>query len=504
MRGKAASSNILNLRNTAVLCLLLFAGASGCKKEPQQVSRKQETATNDKAPLEKREKANEEHVNQLVFDMHLTCAYDLDEEISRYFLRGQDIYCKHPTGYARPGQYPNFHSSKPLRGTICFARIPVVSPHRNFYHLVIDESAGTGTGYDLLYFDQNGDGDLADEKALRALKDPPKALLRQYSSAKLQVCFESFEMTFDFGSSGQHAVEMMTRLIAREHSSELTFFSTKVRRGQIEIGDAKYDVLLGHGDAIGKLFDQPDTVFRLIPKNDPQNPPRWSGATRLNSMHEIDGKLYQFTTTPLGDKLFAQPYEDAFGTFEVGPGGRDVQDVSIQGSFISENIAVAIGDGMEHGRPKPTRSCRLPEGDYVPMSVMLMLDHLQIGISKNDYTDGESFRRVSHDHVYGIMIREDKPYIFDLTNEPNVLFASPKKNKRIKPGDRLDVKAVLVDPQLDILINRIYDTSRKVKKEYTTPDGKKHSFEVSTLLDPKVVIMRANGEKVAEGVMPFG
>ncbi|OHB77906.1 MAG: hypothetical protein A2Z25_23185 [Planctomycetes bacterium RBG_16_55_9] len=79
-----------------------------------------------------------------------------------------------------------------------------------------------------------------------------------------------------------------------------------------------------------------------------------------------------------------------------------------------------------------------------------------------------------------------------------------QKNKRIRLGDNLEVKAVLIDPGLDIMIRRLNDTSQKQKKEYTTPDGQKHSYEISLSLDPKVVITRANGEKVAEGVMPFG
>jgi len=53
----------------------------------------------------------------------------------------------------------------------------------------------------------------------------------------------------------------------------------------------------------------------------------------------------------------------------------------------------------------------------------------------------------------------------------------------------LTVKAVLIDPELDIMIRRLYDTGQKPRR---------------VSLDPKVVITRADGETVAEGVMPFG
>jgi len=63
------------------------------------------------------------------------------------------------------------------------------------------------------------------------------------------------------------------------------------------------------------------------------------------------------------------------------------------------------------------------------------------------------------------------------------VFASPARNHRLKPGEELDVKAVLVDPSLDVMFRRI---------------GRDDSF------NPRVVVRRSNGEIVAEGVMPFG
>jgi len=81
---------------------------------------------------------------------------------------------------------------------------------------------------------------------------------------------------------------------------------------------------------------------------------------------------------------------------------------------------------------------------------------------------------------------------------------SPAKDYRIKPGEQLTVKAVLIDPELDIMIRRLTDTSRKEKQEETTPGGRKRTLWRDVSLDPKVVITRADGQRVAEGVMPFG
>ncbi|HUV63336.1 MAG TPA: hypothetical protein VMW24_05515 [Sedimentisphaerales bacterium] len=498
MRGRTIISRTSAIIGIACVCLLVTLLAFGCKEKTEPTSRtdqKKEVRREDP----KKNVSVEEQTNQLVFDMEEVSVFDLDDEISRDFLRGQTIFRDHQAGRGRPGQYPHFNSAEPIHGMISFAGKPVgQSPPRMYYHLAIDESVGTGTGYDRLYFDRNGDGDLADEKPLMPVKDPPKAVLRQNSSTELQVCFESFEMTFDFGSAGKHALEIMTRLIAYKRSPQLTFFPTKVRRGEIEIGGVKYYALLGYDYSVGHPFDEPGAVFLLIPQSGPEDRPRWSGADQLNSIHAIGGEHYRFATTPLGDKLFVRPYDGELGTFEVGPGGRDIQEVSILGSLRSENTAVAVGDG------KPIRSCRLPEGDYLPAYLTMTLGHLRIDVSNNYHADGKPRGPGSRPDVYGIKIRRDRPYVFDISNKPNVLFASPAKDKRIKLGEELTVRAVLIDPELDIMVRGLDDTSRKEKKEFTTPDGRKHTIERAASLDPKVVITRANGEQVADGVMPFG
>jgi len=55
------------------------------------------------------------------------------------------------------------------------------------------------------------------------------------------------------------------------------------------------------------------------------------------------------------------------------------------------------------------------------------------------------------------------------------------------------------------MIRGLDDTAQKVPREYKDDDGNvTQTVEVNKSLDPKVVITRAGGEIVAEGVMPFG
>ena len=256
--------------------------------------------------------------------------------------------------------------------------------------------------------------------------------------------------------------------------------SGMVRRGEIKIDGTEYDVLLGL---------QPRTDFCLIPKSDPQDYPRWWGADQLNATHAIGGKYYRFAATAKGDKLIVRPYEGQLGTFEVNAGERNIQEMAMQGSLRSEDTAVAVGGEMERGFPKPAKSCRLPVGDYLPAYLTVTFGRLRISVSNNYHADGQDRRPSNRPPIYGIKIREDNSYVFDFSNKPGVMFASPAKDHRVKLGRELKVEAVLIDPELDIMIRRLYDTEQKPRR---------------VSLNPKVVITRADGEKVAEGVMPFG
>jgi hypothetical protein len=103
-------------------------------------------------------------------------------------------------------------------------------------------------------------------------------------------------------------------------------------------------------------------------------------------------------------------------------------------------------------------------------------------------------------------VRKDKPYMLDFSNEPMVVFDQPPKSRTsLKRGEKIKFAAVLIDPELDIMIRGLDDTSVTVEKEYKDSSGKVvHTAKRPKSLDPKVVITRADGEIVAEGVMPFG
>jgi hypothetical protein len=171
-------------------------------------------------------------------------------------------------------------------------------------------------------------------------------------------------------------------------------------------------------------------------------------------------------------------------------------NLSVQGSLEAKELAVPVGGDLEGGSPKAAARCELPVGDYLPNYITVQFGRLRIEISHNYHSDGKPRDRAGRDWVYGMTVRKDQPYVLDFSNKPDVMFASPARDQRYKPGDSIEVKAVLVDPKLDFMIRGLEDTTRPK----ATPESRGSSFS----LDPKVLITRANGQKIAEGVMPFG
>lgn len=421
-----------------------------------------------------------------VFPLEEVSVFDLPEQSGQQFLIGQRAVCADKPD-PNVAVYPKFVSSQPIYGTVDFSD-PMGKPEDGkVYRFALDESAGTGKGYDRLCFDLNHDLDLTNDGALTVQKNPPPRAMLGYSNLKQQVCFENLAIPFPCGSEGERPLEMMPRLIVRTNGYKtLSLVTTKAHKGRIDLGWQKCDVLLGHCYIASGWFDQPWTALHLTPAGNPR-PWDWWGGDRLNAMHKVGATFYSFSATPTGDKLIVRPYEGPLGTFEVGAGGRNIDQFEISGSLRSEKTAVALGDVSNDNRPVYTRSCCLPVGDYLFEYVNLQYGTLRINISMNYHADGRRQYMKGRQLVYGIAIREDKPFVFDFSNKPDVLFASPARGQRVKVGEELSAAGVLIDPVQDFMIRGFSATGEQ--------DGS---------LDPKVTIARANGEIVAQGTMPFG
>lgn len=474
-------------------------------------------------------------------------AFEIPVELNRTLTGGQGVVCE-----ALPDpnvSYPDLTSEKSLYGSILLPRGLCPGPEERLYHFVIDESGGTGSGYDRLWFDSNCNLDLTDDKSLSQLDNPPKgALLQVGESVEQQVCFEYLNINFPFGSEGERPLEVMPRLIVSSRGySSLRLVTTKAHTGEVEIAGHKYYVLLGHKYLISGWFDRPSTSFELIPQQKSERRSSWLGDDFLLALHKIEGRYYQFSATPSGDKLYVRPYAGDFGVFQIGSGWRFVFNEKMDGSLLSRDAAVAVEGKWKKNRPARVRSCLLPVGDYLPVSLTITFGNLRLNVSDNYYSD-DKLRDISRNRVYGIKIRRDKPFVLDFSNKPQVVFASPARNTRIKPGEQLQVETVLIDPKLNIMLRSIeskpyngFQNSDLIKYIvalivpvilfWFLPSRLRRkyrffpvAFVIAILIltgsfifiqvmvpssdydkiDPVVHITRADGEKVISGVMPFG
>jgi hypothetical protein len=420
------------------------------------------------------------------------------------FLRGQPGICQ-DIPFTQIKAYPAFASKKPIYGSIHLGQDRKRPDSGQITYFAVDESGGTGKGYDRFYFDANGDLDLRNDPVVQPQGHPPDRAAVNYSGVKAQVIFDTVTSTLDCGPAGKRAVELMPRLIItvyeKEEYKQMAFVRTRLYMGDIKLGGVPYEVRLGNDYAVSGRLDTPGTVLVLSPKDHPGSKTRWWGGDSLMAAHKVKGRFYTFSASPMGDQLTVHPYRGDLGKFEIGPGGRAMSEMTVSGSLDGEERAVAVGGEVVDGSPQAARSCQLPVGDYRPNYVSIQFGRLHIAASFNYHSDGKPRERGDRPALYGIAIRKDKPFVLDFSNKPDVMFASPAKDQQFKLGESLEVKAVLVDPKLDMMIRNLDDTTRKQNKG---PDGQPLGYERQLSLDPQVTITRANGDKVAEGVMPFG
>jgi hypothetical protein len=418
------------------------------------------------------------------------------------FERGQASECKDQP-LAEVKAYPDFKSAKPIYGTVRFGAKHEEPDSGLLFHFAVDESEGTGTGHDRFYFDLDRDLNLRNDAVV--LRRTPAGAKPTNARTKEDVHYGLLRISFEMGAAGQRLVEIQPRLVVSEYEGKLynrvSFVRTRYYEGDIKIGSKEFAVTLGSDFSISGRMDVSSTALILEPKDHAQPQARWWGADRLMAVHKIDGRFFTFSASPIGDELTVRPYDGELGTLTVGPGKRSVEKLAVRGSLQARERAVAVGDPGGQWSQKAVRDCRLPIGDYLPAYLTFDFGRLRIGVSQNYHSDGKPRDRAERPLVYGIQIRKDKPFVLDFANRPDVMFASPAKGLRIKRGEEIQVKAVLVDPGLDLMIRDLDDTTRKQTKD---ANGKALGYERDLSLDPTVLITRANGEKVAEGVMPFG
>jgi len=438
--------------------------------------------------------------------------------------------------------YPAFSSGKPLYGTIYVDGDFATSDVGTAYPFVLDESAGTDGGYDRLYIDLNRDGRLSEETPIEPLRELPDGALFKVEWVAPPVWFDYVTFSSVDGR-GTHSVRALPRLlIGKEGYAILSFTATKALKGQIQIAGHTYNMTILNRSPLGTHWDRTGTVVKLeSPDGIPMS--SWYGSDRLMAMHKIDGQYWRFSIAPEGGRFFVEPYRGDFGTLTLGSARWFAWKKGIDGSLFAQDKAVLLaGDA----KGKPQRTYQVPVGAYRPGILGIQYGPLRVFIGVAPDTGLTACP---------LEVRKDKPCVLDFSSEAQVLFVQPQKDTHIRPGDTLAVSAALVDPKLGIMIRdlrrkplmgaslylvamigavalvplSLWLLGRKAwRRSWLLPvlsvvgllvlaggmgalyvaDAMLHASESRQRgyeqLNPAVTIARANGQIVAEGVMPFG
>jgi len=477
-----------------------------------------------------------------VFEMQEVSAFEEaknNEKLSGQLLEGQYAFCEaEPSDEVK--KYPKLNSSKPLYGTTTFDASYFAPGAGLQFHFVIDasgtekatkeespslldtlaKSLGGGSTerkpapkYDRLYFDTNRDFDLTNDPAVTLMKEPPAGLrptdATLMSLGEQQKFFEYLTVNFDHGPEvGTRPLRILPMLETGDvwgGMAYIRFLLPVARKGDIRIGSREYTAVLAQSDLITGRFDRPATGLYLTPKDGKAEARSVWGGEWLSMMRKADGQLYTIKASPTGDKLFVEPYQGDYGFFEVGPGGRNIDKLGASGLLLSEGESLfTLGEVASHFSAEKTPRQRLPEGNYQPMMLTVDFGRLEVSLMPN-YIAEDGTERADVKPAFNIAVRKDKPFVLDFSNKPEVTFISPRPEETFKPGDEVDISAMLVDQKLDLMIRDIKDTTKKERElTYTDDQGNPVTVPSYASLDPKVTIKDSTGKQVASGTMPFG
>ena len=286
----------------------------------------------------------------------------------------------------------------------------------------------------------------------------------------------------------------------------LCFRYPTLRVGTIKIAQHEYKITLTNLGLFPNFANAP--LIEYQPINNDTPPIYWWGSDTLNAVHLVDGHYYTMNLSTDSKKLTVSPYTGKLGTLRTGLGGRSLEkckskEVLISGGLHGKPHCAAVGNYSMKDRDFTNVSeMQLPVGDYAPAYLHVRLGDISLTISENYHKDGEPLSFPPS--IFAIKIREDKPYVFDLSNTPTVLFTQPAKQTTIARGEMIQVKPILIDPVLGIMFRSMCDHSEQIERTFEYGDGKRTTRKESKSLEPLIEITNSKGEVVSSGTAEYG
>jgi len=436
-----------------------------------------------------------EGATKLTVPMEEVSVQELDEQVRYSFLTG--IGGRSERGGHPDVRYPDFQSATPRFGQIYLS--DGSSGWR--MHFALDHSEGQADTYDLFYFDEDYDFDLRNNTPRRPLKDP-NGLPRPKIAGLESVWFEPVKIDVYFEGEGQRPIELLPRVRRyKDREVQVTLVPSAVRRGRFELGGTTYEAFLGRGSSQTGRLNLGTSILRLVRIDGRQA--GFDGGGQLSLMRSLDGRWCRFSCTPTGDQLHVYPYEGPLGILRLDAGSRKTGRLEFWGILRGPDARIAIGQTLENGLQKGADQYEIPVGDYSAESLEVIVGNAGAILSGTS-RDSVSGAYRGNQAACNIAIREDQPFTLRFSHQPRVVFVRPERKERFARGSDVRIEALLVDPGLDVMLNRLSDMTRSEVKTYTLADGQKYIFDVGTSLEPRVAVTRANGEAVGQGAMPFG
>jgi hypothetical protein len=183
------------------------------------------------------------------------------------------------------------------------------------YGFVLDASSPAVPGYDRLYFDLNGNGDLTDDRVIAGvISGTPQVNTAAFPRVDLPIEVDGSRQDYSFyfkslcSSVGGYATASLTPAVYRE--------------GKLQLGSKKCHVVLLDANSNGRFSDESHVpsmtgVPQIIPGDTLLFSIERSGRTSRGGGVEgrccvakeicVDGRFYQCQIPPLGDKLTLKP-----------------------------------------------------------------------------------------------------------------------------------------------------------------------------------------------------
>lgn len=307
--------------------------------------------------------------------------YELKYKAVDPYLRSLYVSGQSPQAMAEPDEEL---SAKPELKS----RIPVyisltLGNGEDKYTLILDESNGTGTGYDVLYVDSNNNEDLTDDSVI-PLRIPNNNEMKQFGPIEVMIKYDDIVEPYYFYLEHQQ----MDTPVLHENSKFLENIYLRLIPGGYFVGIAKIgksEYKIGavdfNGNGIfndtfnvlpdikypdGRLYAVGDQVLFTLDANRENMP---IGFYPYLKYIDLDGKWYSVNVSSDGRKMEINKADLDLGTIRVPYQLDSLQLVSENGvmtiklRLVSEKGVTIINGGLDP-KGKTTHEYEVPVGTY--------------------------------------------------------------------------------------------------------------------------------------------